>query len=217
MWSSARLRSAPKPRGALVDRFAVAVLERELAHLEGGSLEVTLPDGTTRTFGAGPAVSLRIHDRALFRRLATRGKVGFGESYTAGEWDTDDLVGLFALLLRNAEAAVARNGLVRRVVQARPRPNRRNGLLRARRNIAYHYDLGNELFAADARRDDDVLMRDLRPSRTTSLADAQRAKLQRVCDQLQLTASTTTCSRSAAGGAASRCTRRARPAAGSPG
>ncbi len=182
------LRSAPKPRGALVDRFAVAVLERELAHLEGGSLEVTLPDRTTRTFGAGPAVSLRIHDRALFRRLATRGKVGFGESYTAGDWDTDDLVGLFALLLRNSEAAVARNGLVRRVVEARPRPNRRNGLLRARRNIAYHYDLGNELFALML---DETMTYScgIFAEQGTSLADAQRAKLQRVCDQLQLTAS----------------------------
>ena len=182
------LRSAPKPRGALVDRFAVAVLERELAHLEGGSLEVTLPDRTTRTFGAGPTVSLRIHDRALFRRLATRGKVGFGEAYTAGDWDTDDLVGLFALLLRNSEAAVARNGLVRRVVQARPRPNRRNGLLRARRNIAYHYDLGNELFALML---DETMTYScgIFAEQGTSLADAQRAKLQRVCDQLQLTAS----------------------------
>ena len=181
------LRAAPRARGALVDRVAVAMLERELAHLEGGSLAVTLPDGTRRRFGSGTAVSLRIHDRALFRRLATRGKVGFGESYTAGEWDTDDLVGLFTLLLRNSEAAVARNGLVRRVVEARPRPNRRNGLLRARRNIAYHYDLGNELFA---------LMLDETMTYScgifggpdASLADAQRAKLQRVCDQLQLTA-----------------------------
>ena len=47
------LRPAPKARAPLVDRAAVAILERELAHLEGGSLDVTLPDGTRRTFGAG--------------------------------------------------------------------------------------------------------------------------------------------------------------------
>ncbi|MBA3842728.1 MAG: class I SAM-dependent methyltransferase [Actinobacteria bacterium] len=179
------LRTAPKTRAPLVDRFAVAVLERELRHLESGTLVVGLPDGSTRTFGTGRPVALEIHDRALFRRLATRGKVGFGESYTAGEWDTDDLVGLFELLLRNSEAAVARNGNVRRLVEARPRPNRRNGLLRARHNIAYHYDLGNELFE---------LMLDETMTYScgvfehegSTLADAQRAKLQRVCDQLQL-------------------------------
>ena len=35
---------------------------------------------------------------------------------------------------------------MRRLLELRPRLNRRNGLARARRNIAYHYDLGNELF-----------------------------------------------------------------------
>ena len=66
----------------------------------------------------------------------------------AGEWDADDLVALFELLLRNAERGR------RAPPDAPPRSstrgrgsNRRNGLLRARRNIAYHYDLGNDLFA----------------------------------------------------------------------
>jgi cyclopropane-fatty-acyl-phospholipid synthase len=179
------LRTAPKVRAPLVDRAAVAILERELAHLEGGSLDVTLPDGTRRTFGAGDPVSLVIKDRALFRRLATRGKVGLGESYTAGDWDTDDLVGLFELLLRNSESAASRNGAIRRLLAARPRPNRRNGLLRARRNISYHYDLGNELFALML---DETMTYSCgvfeRPGAT--LAQAQRAKLQRVCDKLQL-------------------------------
>ena len=179
------LRKAPRARARLIDRAAVAVLERELAYLQGGALHVTLPDGTRRCFGAGKPVSLEIHDRALFRRLATRGKVGFGEAYTAGDWDTDDLVGLFELLLRNSEAAAARNGIVRRLVEARPRANRRNGLLRARRNISYHYDLGNGLFE---------LMLDETMTYScgifehddATLADAQRAKLQRVCDKLRL-------------------------------
>ena len=140
------LREAPKVRARVVDRAAVAILERELGHLAGGALDVTLPDGSRRSFGAGDPVRLEIHDRAFFRRLATRGKVGFGESYTAGDWDTDDLVGLFELLVQNAAAAAARNGAVRRLLEARPRPNRRNGLLRARHNISYHYDLGNDLF-----------------------------------------------------------------------
>jgi cyclopropane-fatty-acyl-phospholipid synthase len=179
------LRAAPKARARLVDRAAAAVLERELAQLESGSLDVTLPDGTRRTFGSGKPVSLEIHDRALFRRLATRGKVGFGESYTAGDWDTDDLVGLFELLLRNSEAAAARNGIVRGLLEARPRPNRRNGLLRARRNISYHYDLGNDLF--DLMLDETMTYScGIFDRADATLADAQRAKLQRVCDKLQL-------------------------------
>ncbi len=180
------LREAPRSRAPFVDGIAVRILERELAHLAGGRLDVTLPDRTRRSFGEGKAVSLDIHDRALFRRLATRGKVGLGESYTAGDWDSDDLVGLFELLLRNADAAVERNGALRRILDARPRPNRRNGLLRARHNIAYHYDLGNELFELML---DETMTYScgVFESPDATLADAQRAKLDRVCAKLQLT------------------------------
>ena len=180
------LRDAPKPASLpLVERIAVRFLHRALAHLEAGTLEVTLPDGSVQRFGSGPVVAMTIHDDALFRRLATRGKVGFGESYTAGEWDAPDLVALFELLLRNAEATARRHGAVRRFLEARPRPNRRNGPLRARGHIAYHYDLGNDLF--ELMLDETmtyscgIFERDDEP-----LADAQRRKYRRICEQLKL-------------------------------
>ncbi len=172
-------------RGRLLERTATAVLERALASLEGGTLEVELPGGGVRRFGHGAPVRLAIHDRAFFRRLATRGKVGLGESYTAGEWDTDDLVGLFELLLRNADAAAERHARVRRILELRPRLARRNGFARARRNIAYHYDLGNDLFELML---DETMTYSCaifeRPDMT--LAQAQRAKYKALCDKLSL-------------------------------
>jgi cyclopropane-fatty-acyl-phospholipid synthase len=180
-----RLRVEPPARGRLLERIAMSILERALAHLEGGTLEIELPDGSVRRFGAGPPVRLSIGDRRFFRRLATRGKLGFGESYTAGEWTSDDLPALFELLLRNAEAAAERHARVRRLLEARPRPNRRNGLVRARRNIAYHYDLGNDLFAAML---DETMTYSCavfeRPDEP--LEDAQLRKLRLVCDKLRL-------------------------------
>jgi len=179
------VRSAPSARLPFVDRIAVAVLTRELAHLEGGALEVTLPQGAVRRFGTGDTVGLEIHDASFFRRLAIGGKLGLGESYTAGEWDCGDLVGFFELLLRNAEGATQRHRAIRRLLAARPRLNRRNGLLRARRNIAYHYDLGNELFELmlDETMTYSCAVFDT-PEQT--LAEAQRAKLDRVCAHLGL-------------------------------
>jgi cyclopropane-fatty-acyl-phospholipid synthase len=181
------LRETPRARAPFVDRIAVAVLERELAHLQAGALEVTLPDGRRRRFGSGDPVRIQINDRAFFRRIATRGKVGFGESYTAGDWDCDDLVGLFELLVRNSEATAARHPTLRRLLAARPRPNRRSNLRRARRNIAYHYDLGNDFFALML---DDTMTYSCAvfDSPELSLAEAQRAKLQRICDKLDLRA-----------------------------
>ena len=67
----------------------------------------------------------------LFRRLATRGKLGLGESYTAGEWDADDLVAFFELLLRERRGrrptATRACGAL---MHARPRLAGRNGLPR---------------------------------------------------------------------------------------
>jgi cyclopropane-fatty-acyl-phospholipid synthase len=180
------VRVEPTPaRGRLLETAAVAVLERALAHLEGGTLEVELPNGTVRRFGSGPPVRLDIHDTAFFRRLATRGKLGPGESYTAEEWDSDNLPRLFELLLRNSEAAAERHTQVRRLLELRPRLHRRNGLLRARRNIAYHYDLGNDLFALML---DETMTYSCAIFATpeTSLADAQRAKYERLCRRLEL-------------------------------
>ena len=181
------LRSAPTAvRLPVLERIASTILERALAHLEGGTLEVRLPGSSkVRRFGSGPAVAMAIHDQRFFRRIATRGKVGIGESYTAGEWDSDDLVSLFELLLRNASSAAKRHSRVRRLLAARPRLNRRNGLLRARRNIAYHYDLGNDLFELML---DETMTYSCavfeRPDEL--LADAQRRKYQRICSKLQL-------------------------------
>ena len=180
------LRGAPQPaRLPLLERVAMSILDRALVRLQGGTLEVRLPGGEIRRFGSGPIADLTIHDDAFFRRIATRGKLGVGESYTAGEWDSDDLVALLELLLRNAAPAADRHAGWRRLLETRPRLNRRNGFLRSRRNIAYHYDLGNDLFE---------LMLDETMTYSCAvfehadepLADAQRRKYRRICEQLRL-------------------------------
>jgi cyclopropane-fatty-acyl-phospholipid synthase len=184
--SARTLREAPRAgRIPWLEQVAIRILEQALARLEGGTLEVRLPGGVERRFGSGPPVSMSIHDLRFFRRIATRGKLGVGESYTAGDWDSDDLVALFELLLRNTAAAAGRHARVRRLLEARPRLNRRNGLLGARRNIAYHYDLGNELFR---------LMLDETMTYSCAvfdrgdepLAEAQRRKYRRICERLGL-------------------------------
>ncbi len=161
------------------------MLGQALAGLEGGTLEIQLPDGGMRRFGAGVPVRLTIRDPAFFRRIATRGALGLGESYVAGEWGADDLVALFELLMGNADAARERHPHLHRLLGLRPRLRRRNGFARSRRNIAYHYDLGNELFALML---DETMTYSCavfeRPELT--LAEAQRAKLERLCRRLDL-------------------------------
>ncbi|MEX0850745.1 MAG: cyclopropane-fatty-acyl-phospholipid synthase family protein, partial [Gaiellaceae bacterium] len=180
------LRQAPPPRGRLFGRVAASILERALAGLEAGALEVLLPDGSLRHFGTGEKVAMEIRSERFFRRVATRGAMGLGESYTAGEWDAEDLPAFMALLFRNARAARERHPRLARFLNTRPRPNTRQGLLRSRRHVGYHYDLGNELFR---------LMLDEMMTYSCAMFEqadepfetAQMRKLRRVCDKLDLT------------------------------
>ncbi len=179
------LRAEPPARGRLLGGVSARILERVLPRIEGGTLVVDMPDGRVLRFGEGPERRLAVHSGRLLARIATRGALGFGESFTAGEWESEDIAGLVGLLLENAGAARARHPRLHGLMTARPRLARRNSLRGARRNIAYHYDLGNELFAC-------MLDESMTYSCAVfghpaeSLEAAQRRKLRMVCEKLEL-------------------------------
>jgi len=172
-------------RPSALARVTTAVLERVLPGIEGGTLALSLPDGSTRCFGTGPEVAMRIDSWRLLDRIARSPKLALGESYQAGEWSSHDLVALLELLLNNASPGAARHRWWRRFAEARPRVNRRTGLLAARRNIARHYDLGNNLFRLFL---DETMTYScaLFAHGGESLEDAQRRKLRTICEKLEL-------------------------------
>jgi len=145
------LRDLPAPRGGKVGSLAQRVILRGLKEITDGALVVSLPDGSTRRFGADDAREVQritIRRDEFFRRLALRGRVGFGEAYVAGDWTTDDLPGLLGLLARNIELARERNPLkaLIRANEFRPRVPLPRTRRRSERDIHYHYDLGNDLY-----------------------------------------------------------------------
>ena len=146
--------------------------------------------GRRRSFGP-PAAELHatvtIHDPAAWRGLL-RGSAGLGEAYVDGRWETDDLVSLIRIAARELRrpdglrGAVAKpRGLLHRARRAVPENTR----ARARRHIAAHYDLGNDLFAAFL---DQRMMYSCAyfPDPAASLEEAQLAKLERICRKLRL-------------------------------
>jgi len=174
------------PLTPLARRLALGVLRRPAR----GMVSVRLPDGTVRRGGdpaSGPSVEVTVTSKDLYRRLATRGRLGLGEAYTAGDWRADDLVGLLETLALTAESARRRPPLsaLTALRRRRPRLPARSDLPGARRDIQYHYDLGNDLYALF-----------LDPSWTYSCAvferpdmtleEAQEAKYRRICDKLGL-------------------------------
>lgn len=128
-----------------------------LAHLDGfdhGRLTLCDAQGTLKLgkLTASPAecdVRVDVLDPSFYRAVVANGSVGAGEAYMGGQWRCNDLVGLIRLLLRNRdrldrmEIGLARfGGLLMRVIHGLRR-NTRHG---SRRNIAAHYDLGDDFF-----------------------------------------------------------------------
>lgn len=121
--------------------------------IRAGELALTLPDGTrhrVRGGRPGPAAEVTLVSLRAIRRFATGGSLGWAEAYLDGEWTTPDLRAVMALAAANeAEWATLLRGrrLARWLSRAAHafRPNTRRG---ARRNIAAHYDLGNDFYAA---------------------------------------------------------------------
>jgi cyclopropane-fatty-acyl-phospholipid synthase len=117
-----------------------------------------------------------------------RGSLGLGEAYVDGLWETDDLVALFRIAAREfarpdglRDAIAAPRGMLHRIRHLVPE----NSSAGARRHIAAHYDLGNDLFAAFL--DERMVYSCARfADGAADLEDAQLAKLERICHRLRL-------------------------------
>jgi len=173
-----------EPRRLLRHRIAAAVVRRWLSAWRAGALLMELPDGSTWTFGDSRSdrrVAVSVRDWRFFSRVVARSDVGLGESYMAGEWRCDDLVAFFSLLLGHA-SIVRRAGLLSWTI---PLGRRRARPDQAARDVRAHYDLGNEFFASFL---DESMTYSAAVFATppTSLADAQREKLDRICRRLAL-------------------------------
>lgn len=128
----------------------VDTLDRRLAV---GGIEGTLPDGRVRKVGfhaPGPVAVVHLHSWMAMVRLATSGSVGWYKAWEAGEWSSPDPVPLFELFMANAVSLgdTARAKGPMRWVNAIAHKLRDNGMAQARENIAAHYDLGNDFYAA---------------------------------------------------------------------
>ncbi|WP_144182899.1 SAM-dependent methyltransferase [Elioraea rosea] len=142
----------PSPRAKKQDRrFRLAL--RLAGLIRTGHLMLTLPDGSMHRFGGhrpGPEAHVTLsHPRAI-RRLAFGGSLGWAEAYLDGDWSSPDIRAVMALAAANEaewDEVLRGSVLVRTLSRLYHafRPNTRRG---ARRNIAAHYDLGNEFYAA---------------------------------------------------------------------
>lgn len=160
-----------------------------MGRLGEGRLTVVDGDGRWEAGpGGGPAAVVRVHDPRAYRALALRGTLGAADSYLAGEWDGESLVDVFRVLARNLDVLTRLDGPAARAFRGlavRAHALRQNSVTGSRRNIAAHYDLGDDFFATFL---DETMTYSagvfLRPADT--LADASREKYDRACRKLRL-------------------------------
>lgn len=117
-----------------------------------GAVTVALPGGKVVSLEGpeeGPRARLNIRDYKFIDRVMSRGLVGFGEGFMAGEWDSPDISALLLAFSRNLDRigdVISGNPVARFMITTwhRLRPNSRAG---ARKNIEAHYDLGNDFYS----------------------------------------------------------------------
>ncbi len=140
-------------RSRLVGPIGVRILDRIDRGLAAGSIEGHLPNGEMRMLGArrpGPHAVVHVKSWNALVRLARAGSVGWYEAWAAGEWESPDPVPLFDLFMRNRKelGQAARASGWARLAGKAIHWAKRNNKPGARRNIEFHYDLGNDFYAA---------------------------------------------------------------------
>jgi len=173
----------------LIDNLSRNALASQLEKIEWGRIDVA-DNGSSKSYGngRGPRVTLNVNDPRFYRSSVMGGSVGAAEAYMEGWWDTDDLPALIRVLVRNREVMESMERGAARFAQ----PVRsllhwlaRNTREGSRKNIAAHYDLGNDFFRLFL---DPTLAYScgIFEEEGATLADASVAKHDRVCRKLQL-------------------------------
>lgn len=161
-----------------------------VASIDIGKITVVLPSGErVEHIGTrpGPSVAISIHKWRAVRRLATGGDLGFAEAYIDGDWSTPNLEACLELAARNLDLLDGRisGHLAARLLHRFRHALRANNKAGSRKNIAYHYDLGNAFYREWL----DTSMTyssALYTEPTLSLEEAQRAKIERVKQLLSI-------------------------------
>ncbi|MDH5534762.1 MAG: cyclopropane-fatty-acyl-phospholipid synthase family protein [Betaproteobacteria bacterium] len=193
MTSLAPARPARSLKPHFLDTAARRAVHARLARLRKGA--ITLVEGdkclhfgrTTRTCRL--AVEVQVRDPRFYSELAFGGSVGAGEAYMQGYWHASDLAALVRILLRDRNVLDGMEGGAARLAAPMRKALHwlnRNTRVGSRRNIAAHYDLGNDFFRLFL---DPTMMYSsaIFERLDMTLEEAQLARLARICRQLRLT------------------------------
>lgn len=175
-----------------IDKICRPLLFSRLRKIEFGQVKIIDHCGE-QLFGnteqsSELTVEINVKDQRFYSDIALGGTVAAGEAYMQGYWSCNNLTGLVRIMLRNRQVMDQVEGgfsLFKAPILRLMHWLNRNSQAGSRRNIEAHYDLGNEMFELFL---DPTMMYSCAyyPDSEASLDQAATAKLQRICEKLQL-------------------------------
>lgn len=184
-----------KTRLTMLSQFAKSMVLKQLKKLHTGCIVIHDGDhmqqfGESLDKGDDLYGELVIHDVQAYSDIMTGGSIGAAEAYMTGDWTTPDLTRLMRVMLRNMDILNGLEGGMAKI--SKPflkgfhwlNQNTEKG---SRRNIAAHYDLGNDFFQLFL---DPTMMYSsgIFPSQNASMEEASLYKLKTICEKLDLKA-----------------------------
>jgi cyclopropane-fatty-acyl-phospholipid synthase len=179
----------PKSRAQWVADFAKHKILQRLQGLQNGQLSI-LDGSEQHHFGSTQELSatITVHDPRFYGEIAFGGSIGAGEAYMLGYWSANNLTDVIRLMAINQTVMDSLEGgyqwLSKPIMKVLHWLNS-NTTEGSRKNIAAHYDLGNDMFELFL---DPTMMYSsaMFDTTTTSLQAASELKLKTICDKLDL-------------------------------
>jgi cyclopropane-fatty-acyl-phospholipid synthase len=132
---------------------------------------------------------IQIHDVSVYRDFVKGGSIGAAEAFIAGKWSSPNLTNVIRMLAKaqqQTDSIEAKKSWVNKFKNAISHWQNRNTQSGSKRNILAHYDLGNELYTRFL--DPEMMYSSaIYPNESASLDEAQKYKLDTICQRLSLT------------------------------
>ena len=171
----------------MIKSVLIKYLEKIGNQIKFGSLTIELPNGETLNFSGkkGLNADLKLNSYKTVLRTIFGGHLGFAESYLKEEWTSSDLESFLEIMVTNLPDSFTPRSRVYILYNKIIHFFRENTKSRAKKNIIYHYDLGNDfyrLWLDKTMTYSSGLFKDTKED----LSKAQENKYQQIIDQLKI-------------------------------
>ena len=164
------------------DRY---LMEKMIAYSGHPNICIQLWDDVAIQQTDSPVATLKIKTRKALRAMLVSQEVGFGDEYSNGAIEVDNLVELLCEVFRAAQTAKKQKPVARKMSKLFEKKARANTLQGSKSNIHHHYDLGNDFYKLWL---DEELQYTCSyfPDQSMTIEQSQQVKMEHVCRKLQL-------------------------------